>query len=120
MSALGSKRTYAALAAMQAADAAACVKPIAPIKKALDDVGLPEEIRPLIPVVKAASAVGLLSVFGWPPLARITTFMLTVYFVLAAGSHVRARDWSPGLAAASSLLVLFGAMTVKGPDVRTP
>ena len=46
--------------------------------------------------------------------------MLTVYFVLAAGSHVRVRDWSPGLVASSSLLVLFGAMTVKGPDVRTP
>ncbi|BCI53804.1 hypothetical protein NIIDNTM18_30820 [Mycolicibacterium litorale] len=41
--------------------------------------------------------------------------MLTVYFVLAAGSHIRARDWSPGLVASSSLLALFGAMTVKGP-----
>ncbi|MDY6869993.1 MAG: DoxX family protein [Actinomycetota bacterium] len=115
MSALGAKQTYAALAAVQAADAVACVKPIAPIKKTFDDVGLPEELRPFIPVVKAASAVGLLSVFRWPALARLTTFMLTVYFVLAAGSHVRARDWSPGLAAASSLLVLFGAMTVEGP-----
>ncbi|MFS0898187.1 DoxX family protein [Mycolicibacterium litorale] len=76
---------------------------------------LAEELRPLIPVVKAASAVGLLSVFHWPVLARFTTFMLTVYFVLAAGSHIRARDWSPGLVASSSLLALFGAMTVKGP-----
>jgi hypothetical protein len=117
MSALGSKQIYAVLAGVQAADALACVKPIAPIKKAFDDVGLPEELRPLIPVVKAASAVGLLSVFRWPALARLTTFMLTVYFVLAAGSHVRARDWSPGLVAASSFLALFGAMTVKGPDV---
>ncbi|MGE2713807.1 DoxX family protein [Mycolicibacterium litorale] len=115
MSALTSPRTYAVLAAVQAADAAACVKPIAPIKKAFDDVGLPEELRPLIPVVKAASTVGLLSVFRWPALARLTTFMLTVYFVLAAGSHIRARDWSPGLIASSSLLALFGAMTVKGP-----
>ncbi|BBY15547.1 DoxX family protein [Mycolicibacterium litorale] len=119
MSALTSPRTYAVLAAMQAADAVACVKPIAPIKKAFDDVGLAEELRPLIPVVKAASAVGLLGVFRWPALARLTTFMLTVYFVLAAGSHVRARDWSPGLVASSSLLALFGAMTVKGPAVRT-
>lgn len=119
MSALGSKRTYAVLAAVQVADAAACVKPIAPIKKALDDVGLPEELRPLIPVVKTASAIGLLSVFRWPPLARLTTFMLTVYFVLAAGSHIRARDWSPGLVAATSFLALFGAMTVKGPDVTS-
>lgn len=45
--------------------------------------------------------------------------MLTVYFVLAVGSHVRAKDWSPGLVAASSLLALFGAMTVKGPETKT-
>ena len=117
MTALTSKRTYAVLAAVQAADAVACLGPIPPIKKALDDVGLAEELRPLIPVVKAASAIGLLSVFRWPWLARLTTFMLTVYFMLAVGSHVRARDWSPGLVAASSFLALFGAMTVRGPDV---
>ncbi|CAN3128861.1 DoxX family protein [Mycobacterium sp. smrl_JER01] len=117
MTALTSPRTYAVLAAVQAADAAACVGPIPPIKKAFDDVGLAEELRPLIPVVKAASALGLLSVFRFPALARLTTFMLTVYFTLAVGSHIRARDWSPGLVAASSLLALFGAMTVKGPDV---
>jgi hypothetical protein len=120
MSTLTAPRSYAVLAAIQAADAVVCVKPIAPIKKTFDDVGLPQELRPLIPVVKAASAVGLLSVFRWPPLARLTTFMLTVYFALAAGSHIRVRDWSPGLVAASTLLVLFGAMTVQGPDVRTP
>ncbi|KWX66136.1 DoxX family protein [Mycobacterium sp. NAZ190054] len=120
MSRLTSPRTYAVLAAVQAADAAACVGPIAPVKKAFDDVGLAEELRPLIPVVKAASAVGLLSVYRRPALARLTTFMLTVYFLLAAGSHVRVKDWSPGLVASSSLLVLFGAMTVKGPEVRTP
>ncbi|ANI39824.1 DoxX family protein [Mycolicibacterium vaccae] len=119
MSALTSPRTYAVLAAVQAADAAASVGPVAPVRKALDDVGLPRKLWPLLPLVKGASAVGLLSVFRWPALARLTTFMLTVYFTLAVGSHVRAKDWSPGLVAASSLLTLFAAMTVKGPDVRT-
>ncbi|MFB1297456.1 DoxX family protein [Mycobacterium sp. pW049] len=119
MSALTSPRTYSALAALQAADAVACAKQIPPIKKAFDDVGLPEDLRPLIPIVKAASAVGLLSVFRFPALARLTTFMLTIYFVLAVGSHVRAKDWSPGLVAASSFLALFGAMTVKGPQLTT-
>jgi hypothetical protein len=116
VSALTSKRTYAVLAAVQAADAVACAGPIPPIKKTFDDVGLAEELRPLIPVVKAASAVGLLSVFRWPALARLTTFMLTIYFTLAVGAHLRVKDWSPSLVAASSFLVLFGAMTVKGPD----
>lgn len=118
MTTLTSRRAYALLAAMQAGDAVACGLQIAPIKKAFDDVGLAEELRPVIPVVKAASAVGLLSVYRFPALARLTTFMLTVYFVLAVAFHVRARDWSPGLLAATSFLGLFGAMTVKGPSVE--
>jgi len=114
---LTSPKTYAVLAAIQAGDAVACAIPIAPIEKAFDDVGLAPELRPIIPVVKAASAIGLLSVVRFPALARLTTFMLTVYFVLAVGSHIRAKDWSPGLVAASSFLGLFGAMTVKGPEL---
>lgn len=119
MSALTSERAYAILAVVQAADAAACVRPVPPIQKAFDDVGLAPELRPLIPVVKAASALGLLSVFRFPAVARLTTFMLTVYFVLAVGSHVRVRDWSPNLIAASAFLTLFATMTVQGPDLRT-
>jgi hypothetical protein len=117
VSLLTDRRTYAALAAMQAGDAVACGLQIPPIKKALDDVGLAEGLRPVLPVVKAAAAVGLLSVFRFPGLARLTTFMLTVYFVLAVAFHVKAKDWSPGLVAASSFLALYGAMTVRGPSV---
>jgi hypothetical protein len=116
VSALTSKRTYAVLAAIQAADAAAGIGPIAPVKKTLDAVGLPEEVRPVLPVVNAAAAVGLLSVFRFPGLARLTTLMLTVYFALAVTSHVRARDWSPSMVAASAFLGLYGAMTVQGPS----
>jgi hypothetical protein len=114
---LTSKRTYAVLAAVQAGDAVACAIPLAPITKALDDVGLEPRLRPVLPIVKAASAVGLVSVYRFPALARVTTLMLTVYFVLAVAFHVRARDWSPGLAAASSFLALFGVMTAQGPAV---
>ena len=116
MSVLTSRRTYAALAAVQAGDAVACAIPLAAIEKAFDDVGLLREVRPVIPVVKAASAIGLLSVFRWPPLARLTTVMLTVYFVLAVGSHVRARDFGPNIAAASMFLAIYGAMAVTGPE----
>ncbi|MCV7153123.1 DoxX family protein [Mycolicibacterium pyrenivorans] len=118
MTVLTSTRTYATLAALQAGDAVACAVPIAPIEKAFDDVGLAPELRPVIPFVKAAAAIGLLSVYRFPGLARLTTFMLTVYFVLAVGFHIKARDWSPGLVAASSFLGLYGAMTVKGPSVN--
>ncbi|BBY47850.1 hypothetical protein MARA_13180 [Mycolicibacterium arabiense] len=115
MSVLTAKRTYAVLAAIQAGDAVACAIPVAPIEKALDDVNLAPELRPLIPVVKSAAAIGLLSVYRFPGLARLTTFMLTVYFVLAVGAHVKARDWSPGIVAASGFLGLYATMTAKGP-----
>ena len=115
MSVLTDNRTYALLAAVQAGDAVACAAHFAPIEKALDDVRLAPELRPIIPVVKAASAIGLLSVFRFPALARLTTVMLTVYFVLAVAAHVRARDWGPGIVAASSSLALYGAMAAKGP-----
>ncbi|MBJ7338418.1 DoxX family protein [Mycolicibacterium sp.] len=117
MTALTSTRTYAALGAMQAGDAIACGLRLAPVEKALDDVGLAQELRPLLPIVKGASAIGLLSVYRFPALARLTTFMLTVYFVLAVAFHVRAKDWSPGLVAATAFLGLYGALTVQGPTV---
>ena len=118
MSGLTSPKTYAALAAIQAGDAVACAIPLAPITKALDDVRLPQRYRPVLPVVKAASAVGLLAAGRFPALARLTTLLLTVYFTLAVGAHLRAKDYSPGLVAASSFLALFGTLTVKGPDVN--
>lgn len=117
MSALTSKNTYATLAAIQAADAVACAIPLKPITEALDAVNCPQEVRPALPVVKALSAVGLLSVYRFPALARLTTFMLTIYFTLAVGAHLKAKDYSPGLAASSSLLAVFAALTAKGPDV---
>lgn len=116
MSALTSPKTYAALAAFHAVDAVACGAQVAPIKKTLDDLGVPDDIRPVLPVVKAAAAVGLLSVSRFPAVARLTTAMLTVYFVLAVGAHVRARDKFVNAIPAASFLALFAAMTAKGPD----
>jgi hypothetical protein len=115
---LTERRTYTVLALLQAGDAVACGLQLPPVKKALDDVDLPEHLRPVLPVVKAASVLGLLSVYRFPGLARFTTFMLSVYFVLAVAFHLKAKDFSPGLAAASSFLALYGAMTVKGPVNR--
>ncbi len=118
MTAFTSTGTYAALAAIQAGDAVASGLQIPPIKKALDDVGLAEELRPLLPIVKGAAAIGLLSVYRFPALARMTTLMCTVYFALAVAFHVKAKDWSPGLVAATGFLGLYGALTVKGPCVK--
>jgi hypothetical protein len=116
VSALTSPKTYAALAAFQAGDAVACAIPIPYIAKALDNLGVPPNIRWILPVVKAASVVGLLSVTWLPGLARLTTAMLTLYFVLAVGAHLRVRDRVVNAIPAASLLATFAAMTVKGPE----
>jgi len=89
---------------------------VAPVKKVLDDVGVPDNIRPVIPVVKAAAAVGLLSVTRFPALARLTTAMLTLYFILAVGAHARVRDKAVNALPAATFLAIFAAMTAKGPD----
>src|ERR1700760_2118695 len=116
MSVLTSPRTYAALGAFHAVDAVLCGVQIPPIKKVLDDVGLPENVRPVLPVVKAAAAVGLLSVTRFPALARVTTAMLTLYFVLAVGAHIRAPHKPVNAIPAAKFLVTFAAMTVEGPS----
>jgi hypothetical protein len=116
MSVLTSPKTYVGLAAFQAIDAVACAVQVAPVKKTLDDIGVPDNIRPVLPVVKVAAAVGLLSIIRFPALARLTTAMLTLYFVLAVGAHVRVRDKVVNGLPAAIFLALFAAMTVKGPD----
>lgn len=66
-------KTYVGLAAFQAADAVACAAQVPPIKKGLDDVGCPDSVRRVLPVIKGAAAVGLLSVKWFPGPARLTT-----------------------------------------------
>jgi DoxX-like family len=115
VSTLTSPKTYAALAAFQAGDAVACAIPVPYIAEVLDTLGVPESVRPVLPVVKAASAVGLLSVTRFPALARLTTAMLTLYFVLAVGAHIRVRDKVVNTIPAASFLAAFAVMTAKGP-----
>lgn len=115
MSILTSSKTYAGLAAFQAADAVACAVPVPYITEALDRVGCPPRVRTVLPIVKAASAVGLLSVSRFPVLARLTTAALTLYFILAVGAHVRVRDTVPNTVPAAVFLATFAAMTIQGP-----
>jgi hypothetical protein len=118
MGALTSQKTYTALAAFHAVDAVACAAQVSPIKKSLDAVGCPDNVRKVLPVVKGAAAVGLLSVRWFPGLARLTTAMLTLYFTLAVGAHVRAGDKPVNALPAAAFLALFAAMTAKGPTTR--
>lgn len=116
MGVLTSPKTYAGLAAFHAVDAVACAVQVAPIKKVLDDLDVPDEVRRVLPVVKAAAAIGLLSVTWFPVLARLTTAMLTLYFTLAVAAHARAHDKIVNALPAATFLATFAVMTVKGPD----
>lgn len=107
-------RSYVALAALQAGDAVACAIPLQAITDSLDRVGLPPRARRVLPPVKAASAVGLLAAGRYPALGRLTTFMLTVYFALALGAHIRVKDKPVNAAPAAALLALYAALTAKG------
>ncbi|HET9875429.1 MAG TPA: DoxX family protein [Mycobacterium sp.] len=116
MTGLTSRSAYTALAAFQVGDAVACAIPVPYIAKSLDELGVPPAISRVLPVVKVAAALGLLSVFRFPGLARLTTAMLTLYFMLAVGAHIRVRDRVVNTIPAATFLVTFAAMTVKGPE----
>lgn len=87
----------AALAAVQFGDAVMCVGPLPFIRECLTDVGLPRRLWPLLPVLKTAAAAGLVAGIWWTPLAVLTSAALVLYFLLAIGSHVRARDFGRNL-----------------------
>jgi len=112
---MAANRQYYVLSAMQAGDAVACAIPLKPLADSLDSLGVPERIRWIFPVVKAAAAIGLLSVNRFPWLARLTTAMLTLYFVLAVGAHVRVHDSVVNTIPAAGFVALYATMTVKGP-----
>jgi hypothetical protein len=118
MSAWTSRRTYAALAAFQAGDAVACAIPIPYIVKSLETLKVPLDVRWVLVAVKVASVIGLLSAGRLPGLARLTTAMLTLYFLLAVGAHIRVRDRVVNTIPATSFLATYAAMTIKGPDTE--
>jgi hypothetical protein len=108
-----SPRILTLLAAFQALDAVICIKPIPYVAQCLDDVRYPQRGRWIFPIVKAAAAVGLFVGIRSPWLARLTLIMLTIYFSLAVGAHIRVRDFGPNAAAATSLLVTYGTLAVR-------
>ncbi|MEO8813680.1 MAG: DoxX family protein [Mycobacterium sp.] len=113
---LTSRWTYAALGAFLAGDAVATAIPVPYVAKTMDTLGVPLGIRWTVPLLKAALSLGLVSVFRFPGVARLTTALLTLYFAGAVGRHIQVRNRAANTAPAVLLLVVFAAMTVQGPD----
>lgn len=80
------------LAAIQLVDAALSYRPVAFVAKCFDDVRFPRRWWWIFTPIKVAAAVGLVAGIWVPYLGLVTTSALVLYFVLAIGMHVRARD----------------------------
>lgn len=85
------------LAIVLLGDAALCIKPAAFIRNCLRDVGFPEHLWWILPIIKASASLGLLVGIRVRYLAGVTTLALVAYFVVAIGLHVRSRDWGRNL-----------------------
>jgi hypothetical protein len=106
-------RAVAGFAVFQAGDAIACAK-LGYIQRDLDRLNCPPRIRRMLPLIKAASAAGLLGGRRWPRLGRLTGAALSAYFVCALGFHMRAKDPLWRSVPAASLLALSAAVAIRG------
>ena len=86
------KRVVLALAGVQLVDAAFNAIPTQWLEDDLDHLGFPQDLRFVFPVIKGASAVGLVAGLRWHRLGRITSLALVAYFVVAMAFHARAKD----------------------------
>jgi hypothetical protein len=119
---MASLRTYDVLAAYLAASAVGDAIPMRFVTQVLDAIDFLPRHRWIFAPIKAAAAIGLLSARWSPRLARLTTAVLTIYFAMAVGFHVKARDLSVAALGAAANAAIFAALTLKEPavaDVRT-
>lgn len=109
-----SPRVLALLGSFQAVDAALCIQPVPYVATCLNDVRYPQQNRWIFAPIKAASALGLIGGIRFPGLAKLTLVMLTVYFSLAVGAHLRVRDIGLNAMSASTLLATYGVLAARG------
>jgi hypothetical protein len=99
------------LAAIQLGDAVACVKPLTFVAECFDDVNFPRRFWWVFTPIKLTAAVGLVVGVWVPEIGLATCLGLVVYFLLAIGAHVGARDFGRNLFvnAIGMLLLSLGA-----------
>jgi len=78
--------------------------------------GVPESWITMLGILKAAGALGLLVGFGVPLIGTAAAVGLVLFFVAAIITHLRARDYSFGLAV--GFLTLAVAALVLGLHAR--
>jgi hypothetical protein len=95
------------LAAIQLGDAVASFKPMEFARQCFEDVGFPRKHWWVFTPIKLAAGAGLV-VGAWVPEIGLAACLgLVVYFLLAIGAHVHARDFGRNLFVnATGMLVL--------------
>lgn len=76
------------------------------VVQSLEHLEVPTRLMPVLGAIKVVGALGLLIGLGADGLGSLAAFGFVVYFLLATGAHVRARDSVANLAPAAVLLVV--------------
>jgi DoxX-like family len=86
------RRLVVGLAIFQVVDAIANAIPRRYVEAHLDHLGVPRDLRPLLPVIKVTSALGLLVGLKMHRVGAVTSAGLLRYYAAAAGFHLLADD----------------------------
>ena len=85
------------LAVIQLVDGAISWKPVAFVAKCFEDVRFPRRWWWILSPIKFGAAAGLIAGISIPYLGLVTCVALILYFVVAIGMHIAARDFGRNL-----------------------
>jgi len=80
---------------------------------AMAKAGVPESWMTMLGILKAAGALGLLVGIGVPLIGTVAAVGLILFFVAAIITHLRAHDYSFGLAVVFLLLLAVAALVLR-------
>jgi hypothetical protein len=108
--AFGSPTQPDVLAALLAVDIAwNAVVPDQMLREHDDRIGIQPGLRPWLLPIKLAALLGVLLGKRWPKFGALTATACVVYFAIATGYHVRAKDGALGTAPA----VVYGGAAAR-------
>ena len=99
------------LAAIQLGDAVVSFKPMAFAAQCFEDVNFPRKYWWVVSPIKLAAGAGLILGAWVPEIGLAACLGLIVYFLLAIGAHVRARDFGRSLFVNAVGMLLLSAGT---------
>lgn len=85
------------LALIQLVDALMCIKPVSFIAQCFEGVNWPRKYWWMMPPIKFAAAAGLIAGIWISYLGALTCAALVLYFLVAIGMHIVARDFGRNL-----------------------